>query len=578
MSAHRRETAAVIILTIVALALRAWGANDAPLHSDEIHYAFDFMDAAETSTLHAVRDVACRMLEERRTAHPMAGALLARWLWFLPLGPFFDWSPGFLRGFHVILGTLAVPLAWATFRAAGDGRRGLVAALLAAISPGMVHISRTLYLDPVLVAFMGAMLLCISRARCSTHLGLRIGAGACYGLMLATKISPPIFAPAVAVGLLFAPRGTALPRRLAGAACGTAAALAVFLLFCDPVQYADRILHPSDPRYAEYNERGDQLNLMFTEVASYAATAAVDGPATTILVLGAALAMVVRRRDPFDALLVLALACGAPLLWLHIPLLSGPHGYMPLHYLLALLCAGPLATMPRRAAMPALGLHAAACAAGIALHATNHPVSGRIVQEDQAWTMIGDAAVERRDPPSQILVVVDINSERAFERVVRNAQLAEGAAFLRAIPGIPVSAGTFATADIALVQVAADAPPIEQPGFERLGRARMGYSLHYDVLRRAEGSTRRTFAAVPVPDLPGKWMLEGGVYPIAGKLLHGGDPVAQDAVPDPGAPVLDGRQDFSHWGTGFMVLPEDFPADAQFNLGRPDRRDIFWDF
>ncbi len=108
----------------------------------------------------------------------------------------------------------------------------LAAAALMAVAPASVYYSRYFVQETLLVTFTLALLCCAQRWWRTGGLGWALGAGACAGLMQATKASAPLFAVAALVALVLVSRiRPASPRLARDLALAVTTALAVAALF-----------------------------------------------------------------------------------------------------------------------------------------------------------------------------------------------------------------------------------------------------------------------------------------------------------------------------------------------------------
>jgi uncharacterized protein (TIGR03663 family) len=125
----------------------------------------------------------------------------------------------------LLLGLLAAPLGrWPS----------LLAAAFLAVSPPAVYYSRYFVQETLLLAFTLAAFVCARRWWSSGRTRWAVAAGACLGLMQATKESAPLFAAAALAAALAArgrPAGPAVRRPSRGALAALAAAVAVAALF-----------------------------------------------------------------------------------------------------------------------------------------------------------------------------------------------------------------------------------------------------------------------------------------------------------------------------------------------------------
>lgn len=100
-----------------------------------------------------------------------------------------------------IAGTLAIFLLWGLAQPLGRGP-ALAAALFLAVSPPAVYYSRYFIQETLLVTFTLGALVCGQRWWRDGRLGWAAGAGACAGLMQATKASALLFAAAAVIALV----------------------------------------------------------------------------------------------------------------------------------------------------------------------------------------------------------------------------------------------------------------------------------------------------------------------------------------------------------------------------------------
>jgi hypothetical protein len=560
-------------LVALGFLLRMLWVGDAPLHPDEYHYAYNMMAAEETASLSAIRDLDTRFLAERRSAHPLAWSLITRWLWFLPFGWAFDWSPGFLRFPNVVAGTLLVPLAWGILRVSANRPQALAAALFVTLSPGLVWISRTLYQDTAFTLWVGMMLLGGAWALKRSKFWPAFVIGGAMGLALATKSSAPILLPVFALLCVVGPQTLELGCRLRRAAWGIATALALFLLFCSPHALMEAILKPTDPRYAGALSFTHLERTLVADSDMLWNIVVLDLPVTLLLaVLGAALAWR-RERPAFPLLLLVMLACLSPLVLLHVPPLSGPHGFAPLYFVLALMAA-PIVAMRPRVAVAAFLVVNALVSVGL-IRAREVGMLDKVARagvyppRDMLHTLLhGD--LYQRDPPQQILLVMDRNMFFRAHPVVRLAELTTGAVILApAESDAPLRAEAWTLADVVVVQEEAEQG--SAPGdFERVAR-----EGSLTVWRRVAGEARRRFTRGEMEAVrEDRYLFPGGVRVIAGRLAV--DDVIVPRTPQEELPVaMDGRVNFIEWGTGHVIFHEE---EATVELRSPLMEDVFWDY
>jgi uncharacterized protein (TIGR03663 family) len=113
-----------------------------------------------------------------------------------------------------VAGTLGVLLLLALAAPLGRGP-ALAAAALMAVAPASVYYSRYFIQETLLVTFTLALLVCGRRWWVTGRTAWVVAAGACAGLMQATKASAPLFAAAALVALLLVHRARPVTPRLA---------------------------------------------------------------------------------------------------------------------------------------------------------------------------------------------------------------------------------------------------------------------------------------------------------------------------------------------------------------------------
>ncbi len=572
----RRDMVMLGIIVGIGFLLRAWWVNSAPLHPDEYHYAYNMMAAEETASLAAIRDMETRFLVERRSAHPLAWSVITRWLWFLPLGWAVEWSPGFLRMPNVLMGTLLIPVAWAIMRVGVDRRHGIAAAILVAFCPGLIWISRTLYQDAAFTVWVGMMLLGGAWGMRSSTRWAAVLTGAGMGLALATKVSAPMLLPAFVVLGLMGAEGLSWRERGVRLAIATSVAVALFVAFCDPLAYIRAIQYPADPRYdgaislvhAEHLLVGDAdvlLNILL-----------LDLPGSVALCLLAAVLAWREQRALFPALLGATLLCLSPLVLLHMPPLSGPHGFAPLYFVLLLLASLMVGLQPRLAM---LGLLSASAGAGFTLALAREAGlldsvsrAGVYPPRDALYSAVKDE-LHRRDQPHQILVAGDqIFFHRAWG-IIRLAELTEGAIVLApANHGDALREEAWSLADTVIMSVGLGyAPPNGE--FTR----ELWTNANAEVWRRTHGEARTGFTGEELEPAGGSgYLLPGGLRLLAGRIAVDGHILPRTHQEQ--APVsMDGRVSFADWRSGRVIIRGNAEG-VELRLTSPRMDDVFWQY
>jgi uncharacterized protein (TIGR03663 family) len=191
MPPHLQRWFPLALLAVVALGVRAWDLDRRPMHADEANqavktgdllegrgYAFDPADHHGPSLYYAALPIAC--LRGERTLAEL--------------------SETTLRLVPALAGTAAVVLLY--FLCLPLGARGaFLAAAFLALSPPAVYYGRYFVQESLLLAFTLGFLLAGRRWWRGGHPGWALGAGACVGLMQATKASTPLFLLAALAGL-----------------------------------------------------------------------------------------------------------------------------------------------------------------------------------------------------------------------------------------------------------------------------------------------------------------------------------------------------------------------------------------
>jgi hypothetical protein len=563
------------LLFLLAAALRFYHAGVTPLHPDEIHYAYDFMERAETSSFSAIRDLQCAMQAERRTAHPMVVQLLTRLLWYLPFGWMVDATPLFLRTFNILVGAAAVLIAWWIGRTVEDGKHGLVAAGLVAICPGLVWVSRTLYLDPVFTAMIGMMILCAAKSMRKGGYRWPALQGVFFALALGSKISGPILAPALLAGLLLAPAGTPWVLRLKRVGVGCGVALFVALLLFNPFAYLRAIVDPSDVRYEHAWEDGGApsfFNMLMVYATPYFQLILWDLPLTAFF--GALTVAVgsIRRRLVFPLYLTFFLLCLTPLLFMHLPKFSGPHGFMPI-YLLVSLIAMYLASMPAKALAGFLVAHSLLSVTSITLRAKEIPFlidpSLYYLHRDPRYELV-KPWVHQRNPSMRIVLLLDPMEQMGWVNTMRNAQLSEGAIFYLSRPMGSPNADLWQWADVVVMKTSQEETLPAPDSFTEQARTE-----NEVIYVRTKGTARTEIAVqeMEVYERAGQTLrvFPGGVYPVTGTVALDGAVFPVDGN------RFSGRADAYRWGSGVFLLQEN-AEEKSVTIEAPRRADVFWDF
>jgi len=192
----KRKLAFAALWTVVAATaagLRLPKLGQRPMHADEAVQAARFRQLWEEGRY-------------RYNPHEFHGPTLALAtlpaVWLAGTDSFADATPATFRSVPVIFGVATVLLIWALGDAVGRLAAG-VAGLVAALSPAMVFYSRYYIHETLLVFFTLAAVTCAWRYVRGGRCGWCLAAGACLGLVQATKETSVavFFAMAAALGV-----------------------------------------------------------------------------------------------------------------------------------------------------------------------------------------------------------------------------------------------------------------------------------------------------------------------------------------------------------------------------------------
>ena len=224
------------LLALAALWLRTHDLARRPMHADEANQAVKFGELLETG----------RYAFDPRDHHGPTlyyAALPVAWLRGQRTLAALDETT--VRFVPAIAGTLGVLLLAALATPLGRWPAFAAAAFMA-VSPPAVYYSRYFVQETLLVTFTLAALVCAQRWWRTGRASWALAAGACAGLMQATKVSAPLFALAAVVALIAARGHPLASRRIVR---HTLRALATALVVA-AIFYSSFGLHPAGLRDA----------------------------------------------------------------------------------------------------------------------------------------------------------------------------------------------------------------------------------------------------------------------------------------------------------------------------------------
>jgi uncharacterized protein (TIGR03663 family) len=192
------------ILAVVALGVRTWDLDRRPMHADEAN------QAVKTGALLEGRGYAFDPADHHGPTLYYAALPVA---WLRGERTLAELSETTVRLVPALAGTAAVLLLYFFCRPAGP-RGAFLAAAFIALSPPAVYYGRYFVQESLLLAFTLGLLLAGRHWWRTGHPGWALAAGACAGLMQATKASTPLFLLAALIALAVARPGRPASRQL----------------------------------------------------------------------------------------------------------------------------------------------------------------------------------------------------------------------------------------------------------------------------------------------------------------------------------------------------------------------------
>lgn len=214
--ARTRVPAGIVLAAIVAagLGVRLWHLNTLGYNSDEAVYGGQGASLAQDPTLSPYFPTF--------RAHPLMFQMLLSYGYHLGIGEIFG------RLAAVALGVLTILVVARVGSVLYDRRTALLAALIIALMPYHVIVTRQVLLDGPMVLFATITLLSVARFAATQRAAWLLAAGAALGLTALTKESSLVLAGAIYGFLALSPEIKVRPRVLAGSA---GIALAIFALY-----------------------------------------------------------------------------------------------------------------------------------------------------------------------------------------------------------------------------------------------------------------------------------------------------------------------------------------------------------
>jgi uncharacterized protein (TIGR03663 family) len=197
--------------------LRLSGLAERPMHADEAILADRFGTLLETGAFH---------YDPAEYHGPALAYATLPSAWLSQASRYTELNETVIRAVPAVFGLILIALSFWIGNTVGR-TAGLLAALFTAFSPALVYYSRYYIPETLLVCFSAASLLCGVQFARRHSMAWAAAAGACAGLMYATKETAVLAFCALAVGLLMVrPR---VPARYWIAGAGAAAAVSVAL-------------------------------------------------------------------------------------------------------------------------------------------------------------------------------------------------------------------------------------------------------------------------------------------------------------------------------------------------------------
>ncbi len=574
---------ALCLILILAAVVRILPIYGSPLNNDEIHYAYDALSSAETSSLSSVRDMHCEMVIERKSSHPPMAMLLMHYLWVVPLDGFASFSSGNLRLFHVLFGIGTCLLAYFFGKVLSGRKLGLICLLLVSFNPALVWTSGIMYIDSIYTFFLlGWLLVVVLQFKCPKTY-LMILNGLVFSAFFLTKISAPVLLPLFVIvnGYLFWRSDDQNRWKILVFPIVSFGVLTILL--CDPGSYLLAIMDPTDPRYTQEWKMGGVLNYLdyaFIRLNLYLSPLFWDAPIIALLSLPLCMKQTVKEKDMPLFLLWGALLSLLPLFLMHHPNLSGPHGYVPIWLVLSLLFA--LVLYRVSLCWLFMGVFLLFSLTAVTVRELNafpflEPFT-KYRERSEEFDLVSDQCFEL-SPRKSFLILDDRRDLGDWGPAVRGAYLAEAGRFFFPSADTKVSSEAFDFADYIILDTEYFKP--EDFDFNEFQISPKSTDS-YLMFERVQGERKKK---VPVSELESvesriwdqAYTLPGGIYAYGMSLLLDGSPVKNANGGSEVDWVFSGRP-IPVPSPGHLYAPSSFEKDGVITFADPDIKEIFWGF
>jgi len=321
------EAAALAAVLVVAAVLRLWRLGAVGFNSDEAVYAGTAASMAGHTELQGMFPVF--------RAHPLLFQILVS----LPfVDPTDDTSA---RAVAAVVGLVAVVTTWLLGRRLYGPVAGVVAALLVAVMPYHVIVSRQVLLDGLVVPFALLCLYCVARYSEETSTRWLVAAGAALGLAVLSKETSLVLLAGLYV---FAATTPSVRMRLRDVVAALSVTCVVGLAFPLVVRLSGASRAGNSYFLWQLSRRSNHETTFYLSVVPPAV-----GPA--VLVAGAAGLVCLRRRGDSWRERLLVWWVVAPFAFYSVWPVKGYQYLVPVAPVLAILAARPVAhllTMPRK--------------------------------------------------------------------------------------------------------------------------------------------------------------------------------------------------------------------------------------